>query len=76
MTVDARSWLHKLQVISLGRDDRSRNVDAIMTIEYFVEGLHRVVLIINNNESIYYAPCIRVIKPAQRRFTIVHSIPE
>ena len=30
----------------------------------------------NNNESIYYAPCIRVIKPAQRRFTIVHSIPE
>ena len=30
----------------------------------------------NNNESIYYAPCIRVIKPAQRRFTSVHSIPE
>ena len=44
MTVDARSWLHKLQVISLGRDNRSRNVDAIMTIEYFVEGLHHVVL--------------------------------
>ena len=44
MTVDARSWLHKLQVISLGRDNRSRNVDAIMTIEYFVEGFHHVVL--------------------------------
>ena len=44
MTVDARIWLHKLQVISLGRDNRSRNVDAIMTIEYFVEGIHHVVL--------------------------------
>ena len=30
--------------LSLGRDNRSRNVDAIMTIEYFVEGLHHVVL--------------------------------
>ena len=30
----------------------------------------------NNNKSIYYAPCLRVIKPAQRRFTIVDSIPE
>ena len=37
MTVDAIRWLHKLQVISLGRDNRSRNVDAIMTIEYFVD---------------------------------------
>ena len=35
-----------------------------------------IEITINNNESIYYAPCIRVIKPAQRRFTIVHSIPE
>ena len=40
MTVDARSWLHKIQVVSLGRDNPSRNVDANMTIAYFVEGLH------------------------------------
>ena len=44
MTVDARSWLHKFQVVSLGRDNPSRNVDANMTIEYSVEGLHHMVL--------------------------------
>ena len=38
--------------------------------------LSTIMLNNNNNESIYYAPCIRVIKPAQRRVTIVHSIPE
>ena len=27
-------------------------------------------------KSIYKAPCLRVIKPAQRRCTKVHSIPE
>ena len=36
-----------------------------------------LVIINNNNENIYYAPCLRVIKPAQMRFTImVHIIPE
>ena len=44
MTVDARSWMHKFKVVSLGRDNPSRNVDANMTIEYSVEGLHHMVL--------------------------------
>ena len=33
-------------------------------------------LINNNNESIYKAQCVRVIKPAQRRYTKVNVIPE
>ena len=43
---------------------------------YCNNNVSRMLIINNNNESIYYAPCIRVIKPAQRRFTIVYSIPE
>ena len=31
---------------------------------------------INNNESIYKAPYLRVIKPAQRRYAMVRGIPE
>ena len=34
------------------------------------------IIIIIIIKSIYKAPCIRVIKPAQRRCTKVHSIPE
>ena len=30
----------------------------------------------NNIENMYYTPCLRVIKPVQRRFTMVPSIPE
>ena len=34
------------------------------------------IIIIIIIKSIYKAPCLRVIKPAQRRYTKVHSIPE
>ena len=37
---------------------------------------HLVLIIIIIIKSIYKAPCLRVIKPAQRRYTKVHSIPE
>ena len=37
------------------------------------EGKDIIIIII---KSIYKAPCLRVIKSAQRRYTKVHSIPE
>ena len=46
MTVDARSWLHTFQVVSLGRDNPSRNVDANMSIEYFLEGIHHNTIMV------------------------------
>ena len=37
---------------------------------------NEVLIIIIIIKSIYKAPCLRVIKPAQRRYTKVHNIPE
>ncbi len=41
-----------------------------------VSELRAIIIIIIIIKRIYKAPCLRVIKPAQRRYTKVHSIPE
>ena len=52
MTVDARIWLHKLQVISLGRDNPSRNVSFHFII--VLPNINKLMILADANITIEY----------------------